>query len=266
MGLTTLHPSRWAAPALALGCAALAGCLGGDELPQLATAAPASLSGTCEALAAKLSTLPDTSVTATSTVAAGTLTVAGQPVPEHCLVSGKMAQRTSTVDGNAYAIGFEMRLPKDWSGRYLYQGNGGTDGVVSQASGGFSGGGPLQNALQQGFAVISSDAGHSAAQNPLFGLDPQARLDYGYQAVGTPGRAIQEAAKRRGRVSLGGQQVDVNAEVVSIGGLSAHADQGELTRWLRAIPDVRAVALHHGEPHAQDALASHLEGALSASR
>jgi dienelactone hydrolase len=31
--------------------------------------------------------------------------------------------------------------------------------------------------------VISSDAGHSAAQNPLFGLDPQARLDYGYQAV-----------------------------------------------------------------------------------
>lgn len=88
----------------------------------------------------------------------------------------------------------------------------------------------------------------------------------GYQAVGTPGRAIQEAAKRRGRVSLGGQQVDVNAEVVSIGGLSAHADQGELTRWLRAIPDVRAVALHHGEPHAQDALASHLEGALSASR
>jgi feruloyl esterase len=30
--------------------------------------------------------------------------------------------------------------------------------------------------------VISSDAGHSAP-NPAFGIDPQARLDYGYQAV-----------------------------------------------------------------------------------
>ena len=34
-----------------------------------------------------------------------------------------------------------------------------------------------------GFAVISSDAGHTGAQNPFFGIDPQARLDYGYQAV-----------------------------------------------------------------------------------
>ena len=48
------------------------------------------------------------------------------------------------------------------------------------------GGGPLTGALMQGFAVLSSDAGHSNAQGgPAFGLDPQARLDYGYQAVGT---------------------------------------------------------------------------------
>ena len=33
--------------------------------------------------------------------------------------------------------------------------------------------------------MLSSDAGHSNAQGgPAFGLDPQARLDYGYQAVG----------------------------------------------------------------------------------
>ena len=44
---------------------------------------------------------------------------------------------------------------------------------------------PLTGALLQGFAVLSSDAGHSNAQGgPAFGLDPQARLDYGYQAVG----------------------------------------------------------------------------------
>ena len=54
---------------------------------------------------------------------------------------------------------------------------------MQPAVGGIGGGGPLTHALQQGFAVISSDAGHDAAQNPSFGIDPQARLDYGYQAV-----------------------------------------------------------------------------------
>lgn len=116
-------------------------------------------------------------------MAAGTLTVAGQAVPEHCLVSGKMHERTSSVDGQAYAIGFEIRLPRNWNGRFLHQGNGGIDGNVVAATGAF-GGGPLTHALAQGFAVLSSDAGHTAAQGPAFGIDPQARLDYGYQAVG----------------------------------------------------------------------------------
>ena len=31
---------------------------------------------------------------------------------------------------------------------------------------------------------MSSDAGHDGALGPFFGIDPQARLDYGYQAVG----------------------------------------------------------------------------------
>jgi feruloyl esterase len=35
--------------------------------------------------------------------------------------------------------------------------------------------------LNQGFAVLSSDAGHGSP-TPDFGIDPQARLDYGYQA------------------------------------------------------------------------------------
>ena len=94
-----------------------------------------------------------------------------------------MFQRTSPVDAQAYAINFEMRLPHTWNGRFFYQANGGLDGNVNPAVGNF-GGGPLTNALHQGFAVISSDAGHTAAQNPPFGIDPQARLDYGYQAVG----------------------------------------------------------------------------------
>ncbi len=162
----------------------LAACGSDDVLPQLAPAQPSALVN-CSTLATF--SHPGTTITAASVVAAGTLTNAGAPVGEHCLVTGRMNERVSPVDNQTYAIGFQMRLPKDWSGRFLYQGNGGTDGAITTADGGSSigSGGLLRNGLQMGFAIISSDAGHTNAQNPLFGLDPQARLDYGYQAVGT---------------------------------------------------------------------------------
>lgn len=177
--------------ATSLALAACGGSGGGDSaLPQLAPAQAGTLAS-CTTLTGF--SFANTTITAASVVAAGALTNAGQPVGEHCLVTGRMNQRTSTVDGQTYAIGFQVRLPKDWSGRFLHQGNGGTDGAVATADGGNSlgGGGLLRNGLQQGFAVLSSDAGHSAAQNPLFGIDPQARLDYGYQAV----RALTPMAK-----------------------------------------------------------------------
>ena len=153
-----------------------------DDLPRLAPARSASFVGACADLAAKLSTLANTRITATTEVAAGTLTVAGQPVAAHCRVTGNMHERISAVDGQSYAIGFEMRMPLAWNRRFFHQGNGGIDGSVLSATGA-SGGGPLTHALHQGFAVLSSDAGHRAALGPTFGIDPQARLDYGYQAV-----------------------------------------------------------------------------------
>jgi feruloyl esterase len=137
----------------------------------------------CEELAASLH-FPNTVFTSSQSVAAGELKVAGQDVAAHCVLNGKMYERVSPVDGQTYSIGFEMRLPLDWNRRFFYQANGGTDGYVTTAIGVSSGGGPLTSALMKGFAVISSDAGHNDAQNPWFGLDPQARLDYGYQAVG----------------------------------------------------------------------------------
>lgn len=161
------------------------GSLRRSRLPQLAEATPGALVGACEELAARAAALPATVITASTTVAAGTLAIAGTPVAEHCRVTGRMNERVSPVDGKTYAIGFEMRLPKAWNGRFFHQGNGGIDGSVVTATGS-AGGGPLSHALAQGFAVLSSDAGHSNAQGgPAFGLDPQARLDYGYQAVGT---------------------------------------------------------------------------------
>jgi pimeloyl-ACP methyl ester carboxylesterase len=174
-------------PGLLMAFALLAGCGGGGsggnaQLPQLAAATPSALSGTCADLAPRLAGLANTTITATQSVPAGSLTVAGQPIADHCLVTGRMFPRVSPVDGQNYAIGFEMRLPINWNGRFLHQGNGGIDGAVVTATGA-TGGGPLTNALHQGFAVLSSDAGHAGSLGPTFGIDPQARLDYGYQAV-----------------------------------------------------------------------------------
>ncbi|MFM0245012.1 tannase/feruloyl esterase family alpha/beta hydrolase [Paraburkholderia sediminicola] len=153
-----------------------------NALPQLSAASPGTLAGNCAALAARL-TFANTVFASVTDVPAGTLNVAGKPIAEHCLIQGSMNQRVSSVDGKTYAIGFEMRLPLAWNGRFFYQANGGLDGNVVTATGEIGGGGPTNDAINMGFAVISSDAGHSAAQNPLFGLDPQARLDYGYNAV-----------------------------------------------------------------------------------
>jgi feruloyl esterase len=192
-------------PALLLSCVLGLTACGGDDatapLPRLSAATGATFVGACADLAARLTALANTTITSTATVAAGTLTIAGQPVPEHCLVTGSMFPRVSAVDGNAYAIGFEMRLPTAWNGRFFHQGNGGIDGQVVPATGIVGGGGPLTHALAQGFAVLSSDTGHSIALGPFFGLDPQARLDYGYQAVGklTPmAKSVIQAAYGKG--------------------------------------------------------------------
>ena len=174
--------------ATALGAAALlAGCASTPRTappPQLAAALPATLKN-CATLASSLA-LPDTRITSAEQVPAGPITVQGvtTQAPAHCLVKGKMKERTGPVDGASYAIGFEMRLPVEWNGRFLHQANGGLDGSVVTALGAVSGAAPVAPALVQGFAVLSSDAGHGAP-TPFFGLDPEARRDYGYQAVGT---------------------------------------------------------------------------------
>lgn len=145
---------------------------------------PATLKN-CATLASSLA-LPNTRITSAEQVPAGPITVQGvtTQAPAHCLVKGKMKERTGPVDGASYAIGFEMRLPVEWNGRFLHQANGGLDGSVVTALGAVSGAAPVAPALVQGFAVLSSDAGHGAP-TPFSGLDPQARRDYGYQAVGT---------------------------------------------------------------------------------
>ncbi len=80
---------------VAIGAAAHDNERGRHRLPQLAPAKPGALVGTCEELAARLSGLANTVITGSTTIAAGTLQVAGQPIAEHCRVTGKACTSAS---------------------------------------------------------------------------------------------------------------------------------------------------------------------------
>jgi metallo-beta-lactamase family protein len=82
----------------------------------------------------------------------------------------------------------------------------------------------------------------------------------GYQAVGTRGRALADGA---GVLRIFGEDVTVRAQVVTIHGLSAHADQDGLLRWLRtAARAPRRLFVVHGEPGPAAALAERVRREL----
>lgn len=79
-------------------------------------------------------------------------------------------------------------------------------------------------------------------------------LFVGYQSAGTPGRAmIRNSRKAAGRVKLEGQRFPIRAQVHTLTGYSAHADQKELLEWAKAIQPQR-IKLVHGEPEVQEIL------------
>lgn len=148
----------------ALVCAALASACHGDGGDP-----PAEVSA-CEALTRNppaRAALQAEAVTAEATPAG----------VAHCRVTGQLDPRTGS-DGKPYHIGFELRLPDDWNGRFLFQGGGGNDGIIRPALGTQATTSP---ALGQGYAVVSTDAGHQGA-DASFGLDPQARVDHAYRS------------------------------------------------------------------------------------
>jgi pimeloyl-ACP methyl ester carboxylesterase len=105
-------------------------------------------------------------------------------------------------------IAFQLRVPLNWNRKFFFQGGAGLDGYLPSAKGnklGASG-----NAGEDGYAVISTNGGHFAFEHcsramesvdefincigedlvddPFaayseFGLDPEARLDYGYRSL-----------------------------------------------------------------------------------
>jgi len=77
-------------------------------------------------------------------------------------------------------------------------------------------------------------------------------LFVGYQAAGTRGRLLREGARA---MKMLGQSVPVRATIMASDSYSAHADQGEILRWLGGFtrpPETTYIV--HGEPDAAAAL------------
>jgi metallo-beta-lactamase family protein len=115
----------------------------------------------------------------------------------------------------------------------------------------------------QGPCIILASSGMAVGGRVLHHLErllpgrENAVVLVGYQVVGTRGHALAMGASE---VKIHGQMVPVGAEVVQLEGLSAHADQADLTAWFLALNKPQQVFLVHGEPASLERLAMQLRG------
>ncbi|MWV28190.1 tannase/feruloyl esterase family alpha/beta hydrolase [Erythrobacter sp. GH3-10] len=176
--------------------ALLASCTGmGSTPPASAGADATAFSDRCAALGAQLmSQAPVRDLVIQTSAWQENLVLEGEgsdvqaPLPAHCLVEGYYGEHEGQI-GGSYRTAFRMRLPLDWNGRFLFEGGGGSNGVIREATG-INGPGNT-TALDRGYAVIAQDSGHDNDRNNVpshggvmaFGHDPQARADYGHSSL-----------------------------------------------------------------------------------
>jgi hypothetical protein len=105
-------------------------------------------------------------------------------VPEHCLVSGRIAP----VDPQAPDIQFKVALPTEWNSKVLMFGGGGFNGSIPAITGDISQGAPDQpTPLGRGYATFASDSGHQAneygSQDGRWGLNDEAVRNFSGEAL-----------------------------------------------------------------------------------
>lgn len=129
--------------------------------------------------------LPDTTISAAAEIAAGafappngtvtlpaaaTAPTAYRGLPPFCRVAGSI----TPVPGSA--IGFEVWLPKNWNGRFVGIGNGGTAGFIFYPD--------MAQPLSRGYAVGATDTGHSGGMADWsFVAHREKLMDNSYRAV-----------------------------------------------------------------------------------
>ena len=115
--------------------------------------------------------------------------------------------------------------------------------------------------------IVISSSGMATGGRVLHHLAaalPDARntvLFVGYQAAGTRGRQLVDGAHE---VRIHGRSIPVNATIAKIDSMSAHADRGEILRWLGTLASSpRRLCLVHGEPEPMDSLKALIQDRLS---
>jgi Tannase and feruloyl esterase len=121
---------------------------------------------------------------------------AGNGLPARCIVTGYVNQHISPVDNCQYVDGFQVQLPlpSNWNGRFMFQGGGGTEGSVPNATGSTS----LSSTfgIVNGYAVASQNGGHFNTPDlkaptcdkgygnaNQFYLDPLGTIGQAYQSI-----------------------------------------------------------------------------------
>lgn len=145
--------------ALALACSALAGTHAGNVTVTAATM-----------------TMPQPPTAAAPQAERGFFSTASVRVP--------LCRVEATIEGN---IGFELWLPTEWNGRLLGAGVGGDAGYINYSD--------MSHRVAQGFATVSTDAGHKRTQARWM-ADPKARVDYEHRAVHLTAQAARALVAR----------------------------------------------------------------------
>ncbi len=115
-------------------------------------------------------------------------------------------------------------------------------------------------------AIIISASGMATGGRILHhlrnhGTDRRSSIVFaGFQAGGTRGARLVAGERD---IRIFGEEVRINAEVVSLPNMSAHADASQIIAWLKTLKKApRQVYLTHGEPAAADALRWRIEHEL----
>lgn len=119
---------------------------------------------------------------------------------------------------------------------------------------------------QRAPAIIVSASGMATGGRVLHhlkSLAPDARncvVFAGFQAGGTRGARMVAGEES---IRIHGEEIAIKAEVVSLPGMSAHADAEQIVQWLSTLKQApKGVYLNHGEPAAADALRQRIEQKL----
>ncbi|RSV38818.1 tannase/feruloyl esterase family alpha/beta hydrolase [Sphingomonas sp. ABOLE] len=166
----------------------------------LALATPAAPEAACAALARQI---PDT-----RTEWAEARLLSGRHLPAHCRVIGTLRP----VQGSR--IGYELWLPRSWSGRLQMLGNGGYASALPEAA--------MAEGLARGSAVVATDTGHEGDDPDFARGRRQAIVDWGWRAVHETALAAKQLVARfYGRAaahsyfngcSTGGHQAMIEAQ------------------------------------------------------